>query len=48
MLAAEVTRRRERWNRSGYPDELVGAAIPEPVHIVAVADVFDTLITRRP
>lgn len=38
----------ERWDGKGYPDELAGAAIPLPGRIVALADVFDALITKRP
>jgi putative two-component system response regulator len=38
----------ERWDGSGYPRALVGDAIPLPGQIVAVADVFDTLISERP
>ncbi|MBK5969157.1 MULTISPECIES: response regulator [Thiorhodovibrio] len=48
-LAAEVAlRHHERWDGSGYPDGLVGTAIPESARIVAVADVFDALTMRRP
>lgn len=38
----------EKWNGSGYPDGLVGEAIPLPARIMAVADVFDALMTARP
>jgi HD-GYP domain-containing protein (c-di-GMP phosphodiesterase class II) len=38
----------ERWDGSGYPDGLVGEAIPLPARIVAVADAFDALTTQRP
>jgi diguanylate cyclase (GGDEF)-like protein len=38
----------ERWDGSGYPDRLAGEAIPLPARIVAVADAFDALTTRRP
>ncbi len=37
----------ERWDGSGYPDGLAGAAIPLPARLMAVADVFDALISRR-
>jgi response regulator RpfG family c-di-GMP phosphodiesterase len=37
----------ERWDGSGYPDGLSGSAIPVEARIVAVADVFDALTTRR-
>ena len=38
----------EHWDGSGYPDGLKGKAIPVPVRIVTVADVFDGLIHGRP
>ena len=37
----------ERWNASGYPHGLSGEDIPIEARIVAVADVFDALVTRR-
>lgn len=48
-LAAEVSlRHHEKWNGSGYPDGLQGQAIPQSARIVALADVFDALSTKRP
>jgi len=41
-------RHHERYDGSGYPDGLVGDAIPLEERIVAVADVFDALISPRP
>ena len=41
-------RHHERFDGSGYPDGLVGAQIPIEARIVAVADVFDALISPRP
>jgi len=41
-------RHHERYDGSGYPDGLVGDAIPLEARIVAVADVFDALISPRP
>ncbi len=38
----------ERFDGSGYPYGLRREAIPLPARIVAVADVFDALTTRRP
>jgi len=38
----------ERWDGSGYPDGLEGTQIPQAARIVAVADVFDALISKRP
>lgn len=37
----------ERWDGQGYPDGLAGDAIPVPARLMAVADVFDALISRR-
>jgi response regulator RpfG family c-di-GMP phosphodiesterase len=38
----------ERWDGSGYPEGLGGEDIPYPARIVAVADVFDALLSIRP
>jgi len=38
----------ERWDGSGYPDNLAGEAIPLPARVMALADVYDALRTRRP
>ncbi len=38
----------ERWDGGGYPDGLVGEAIPLGARIVAVADSFDAMTTDRP
>ena len=37
----------ECWDGSGYPNGLNGARIPLDARIVAVADVYDALISRR-
>ncbi|WP_298236330.1 two-component system response regulator [uncultured Azohydromonas sp.] len=37
----------ERWDGSGYPDGLAGDAIPLSARLMALADVFDALISRR-
>ena len=37
----------EKWNGSGYPDGLVGDAIPIAARLMALADVFDALICKR-
>ncbi len=38
----------EKWDGSGYPEGLKGNDIPLAARIVAVADVFDVLISSRP
>lgn len=37
----------EKWDGSGYPEGLAGEEIPLCARIMAVADVFDALISRR-
>ncbi|MBR3570247.1 MAG: HD domain-containing protein [Oscillibacter sp.] len=37
----------ERWDGGGYPCGLAGEAIPLSARIMAVADVFDALVSRR-
>ena len=38
---------QEKWDGSGYPEGLSGAAIPLSARLMAVADVYDALISRR-
>lgn len=38
----------EKWDGTGYPNGLAGAAIPLSGRIVSVVDVFDALISERP
>jgi hypothetical protein len=38
----------EKWDGSGYPQQLKGEAIPLEGRIVAIADVFDALVSVRP
>lgn len=37
----------EKWDGSGYPDGLAGEAIPVSARLMALADVFDALISAR-
>ncbi|WP_416311658.1 HD-GYP domain-containing protein [Pseudomonas sp. W03] len=37
----------EKWDGSGYPQGLAGDAIPLSARLMAVADVYDALISRR-
>ena len=48
QLAAEVAHsHHERWDGTGYPLGKVGFGIPVSARIVAVADVFDALMSER-
>ncbi len=42
-----ATSHHERWDGQGYPDGLSGSEIPLAARIMAAADVFDALTTRR-
>ena len=47
-LAKEIAHwHHEKWDGSGYPDALVGDAIPVSARLMAIADVFDALISVR-
>jgi putative nucleotidyltransferase with HDIG domain len=47
--AARIARsHHERWNGTGYPDQLAGDQIPLEARITAVADVFDSIRSKRP
>ena len=47
-LAKEIAHyHHEKWDGSGYPEGLAGDAIPIPARLMALADVFDALISRR-
>lgn len=49
FLAATIAHsHHERWDGTGYPLGLSGTDIPLEGRIVAVADVFDALASRRP
>ena len=37
----------ERWDGSGYPDGLKGDEIPIEARIMAIADVYDVLVSKR-
>lgn len=42
-----ATYHHEKWNGKGYPDGLKGLEIPLSARIVAVADIFDALVSKR-
>jgi putative two-component system response regulator len=47
-MGVDVARsHHEKWDGSGYPDGLKGAAIPLAARIVALADVYDALSSKR-
>ena len=47
-LAKEIAySHQEKWDGSGYPEGLRGEAIPISARFMAVADVYDALISRR-
>ncbi|MEO9100907.1 MAG: two-component system response regulator [Burkholderiaceae bacterium] len=47
--AMEIARHHhEKWDGSGYPDGLAGEDIPLSARLMATADVYDALISRRP
>lgn len=49
ILGIEITEgHHEKWDGSGYPYGKSGQDIPLSARIVAVADVFDALTSRRP
>jgi putative two-component system response regulator len=48
MFAREIAHsHQEKWDGSGYPDRLAGDQIPLSARLMAVADVYDALISRR-
>ncbi|KAF1049829.1 response regulator [Xylophilus sp.] len=38
---------QEKWDGSGYPEGLAGEAIPPSARLMALADVYDALISKR-
>jgi len=48
MAATIALAHHERWDGSGYPEGLAAEQIPVEARIVAMADVFDAICSRRP
>jgi len=47
VLALFYRLHHEKWNGQGYPTGLSGEDIPLSARIMAVADVFDALVSTR-
>ena len=48
-LASQIVKsHHENWNGTGYPEGLEGEEIPLSARIMAFADVYDALTTKRP
>jgi putative two-component system response regulator len=48
MFARQIAHsHQEKWDGSGYPERLAGDSIPLAARLMAVADVYDALISRR-
>ena len=48
ILAENVAHyHHERWDGSGYPEGLKGEEIPLEARIMAIADVYDALVSKR-
>jgi putative nucleotidyltransferase with HDIG domain len=48
QYAGIVRAHHERWDGTGYPNGLRGEEIPFEARVVAVADAFHAMISRRP
>lgn len=46
-ILSAVRSHHERFDGGGYPDHLMGDAIPEDARIIAVADTFDAMTSNR-
>jgi len=47
-IAGEITlSHHEKWNGSGYPNGIAGDEIPISARLMAIADVYDALVTKR-
>lgn len=48
MAASIACSHHERWDGTGYPNQIAGESIPIEGRITAISDVFDALTTIRP
>lgn len=46
-LAEAILYHHERWDGTGYPKGLKGAEIPKHARVIAIADSFDAMTSRR-
>ena len=46
-MAADIARHHHERDGGGYPDRLSGSDIPLAARLVAIADVYDALRSRR-
>ena len=46
-VAPLIRHHHERWDGKGYPDGLSGSNIPAGSRILAIADAFDAMTSRR-
>jgi polar amino acid transport system substrate-binding protein len=46
-LLPAITHHHERWDGGGYPEGLSGLSIPLWGRIIAIADAYDTMVSRR-
>lgn len=48
IVAAQIAKsHHEKWNGTGYPEGLKGEQIPIGARLMAVADVYDALVSKR-
>ena len=47
MLTIGARSHHERWDGRGYPDGLMGTEIPSDARMIAVADAYDAMTSRR-
>ena len=47
-LMPAIRHHHERWDGTGYPDDLAGEAIPLEARIISVAEAYDSMLTHRP